>query len=325
MRRIDRIDMLKVRNLTLKEYRVIIKDKNHPLSFDAKWVDVSSKGKALYMSIEDDGIDVAIFVATIHRKAIITTPFCKYQGWILLKEDISESKRYEIAKATIESLPKHYYFNLNISCSFISIDMLKNLFQHTRSMKISTNVYQILNMDKINSEYDLKNTVSRDVRYIQKQAQSIGFDINYTACKEEVLKFAAITAKRKRYKTDITTIKSLMEINDDNITPFLISVSHNRLNTPSMGMFVVRHCDTDYCIACGYNTDVRKKLGLYQPNLFLFCMYHYLLKNIGSIKSFDFQGSSIEEIKRRNMKLSTSNNNYINIEYGYRYHPFRFL
>lgn len=316
--------MLKVKNITLEEYRNIIHGISYPLSFDGKWIDTATDGKAIYMSIEDETAVLALFVACLHRRAIITTPFCKYQGWILLSDDIKETQRYEIAKATISALPKHYYFNLNISESFLPQNLLKEIFSHEKVV-IKENHYQVLFMDKICTASDLNEKVSKDLKKIHHQAISTGFEINYEAFKEEVLQFARLTAQKKGYKSGENTLASLMEINNSYIKPLFTSVSHSKLWMPSMGMFIVKHRDVAYCISCGYNTEVRKRLGIYQPNLFLFCLYDYLVKNIGNIEKFDFQGSSIPAIEKRNMKFSPINVNYINIEYGNRYNPLRLI
>lgn len=316
--------MLNVKYITLEEYKNIIKNTTYPLSFDGDWVNVASGGKAIYISIEDNRGVLALFVAAIHRKAIITAPFCKYQGWIPILKDLSESEKYNIAKATLEALPKHYYFNLNISDSFVSIESLEKLF-FQKTTKIKKKDYQILYTNTIKSKSDLDKQVTGDIRYNYKKSISLGFEVNYSASKDDVLHFACQTAKKKGYKINVKALSSLMDIDSNDIEINLISVVHPKLDVPSLGYFIAKHKDICYCIARGYNNEFRKKIGLYQPNFFTFCQYDYLYKNINIIKACDFQGSSIPEIRRTINKFHPTNKNYISIEYGFRYHPLRFL
>lgn len=316
---------ISVHKISINEYKSLLKGKSYPLYFDPLWIQITSNNNPILRLIRYNGEAIALFTALYHHKAIITSPFCQYQGWIPLKNNLSIELIFSIINRTIESFPNNYFIELGLYNDFITPQ--KQNIDHYRQLgfMVEERKNYIYNTLCLRSIKDLSSSVSSYIRREYSKALRYGFYIDYNACAEDAIRYAQYTAFRKKYKSHSDLLKYLTRIYTDNTQSRIIAVRHPKVDHPIMVSLYVEHQEISYSICSGYTDDYTTLGYKFNCNFNAFLLYNYIKDNKDHIKAIDFAGSQMHNIARLYEHFGASLQNYLVVKKGFYYHPMRFI
>lgn len=297
--------------LDLGDYTSLIAGYRHPLYFAPWWLEVVLPiGQGVCFACYDEDRCLAIFVARLVGRQLITPSFCQYTGVLFLDEELTPYERQSITQAFHHKLPRHTYYHLSYSPSYSDW-----LGLYWLGYEQTTRYNYLWSVSGFASQQDIRQAMSASQRKNLKATERAGFVFLPTVSVDEVGRILASTASYKGYKSDLPLMLRLIEAGLERGTALVVGVA-DAMGQLAMVAFWVEHQGVAYLI--GEGTD-RAVSGKYQLKLFM--LMHYIDMMGKRITHIDFEGSMLEPIAKIYQALGAMQQGYMTITRGQRYHP----
>ncbi len=302
-------------SISFEQYSQLISQTKHSLYFAPWWLKTikqhTTDGELIFYAVNLKNEAVAVFVALYKYQQIITADYCQHLGIHYLNEELSPYKQQQVCLVLHQSLPKHHYFNLNLSPN--ERDWLP---WHWAGYSQTTRYNFVLPIDHIHSEEDFIATINRRLRRNLKASIKAGFSYVNKVDVDEALEIFLYNSDYKGYKTKPELLRALIKEGLKTNNADLVGVK-NKDGQLAMVSFFVRCDDRTYFIAEGC---YRNLCGKHQLKNVL--LMNYILQREANITMMDFEGSMIESIAKIYQAMGAIQESYFTIIKGRRYTPY---